>query len=118
MIDRRDKTKVFFHRIASEEDILTDGPCRNRLKLLVHHSDTLTQRVHRVLDHSRLSINVDLSFIHLVNAEHAFHQCGLSGTVFTHQSVDFSGTQLQLNMIQRFDTRERFAYITHLKEIF
>ena len=79
---------------------------------------SLAQRIHGVFDHSRLSVDIDLPFIHLVNAEHAFHQGGFTGTVFTHQRVDFSRPELQLDMVQGFDTRKRLGYITHLKEIF
>ena len=118
VIDRGDKSQVFLHRITSEEDVFTDRTCRDRLQFLVYHGDPLVQRIHRILDLCRLSVDIDLALVHLINTKHAFHQRGLAGTVFTHQSVDFTRAKLQLNVVQRLDTRKRFAYITHLKEIF
>ena len=48
----------------------------------------------------------NFALVHLVNAEHAFHQCGLTGAVFTHQRHDLTGAKLQLGVIQRFDAGE------------
>ena len=61
--------------IASNKDILANGALRDRLQLLMDHGDTAVQRVQRTVDLHLLTLIDDLTLIHVVNAEHAFHQC-------------------------------------------
>ena len=61
--------------IASDEDVLADGALRDRLQLLMDHGDTAVQRVQRTVDLHLLALIDDLALIHVVNTEHAFHQC-------------------------------------------
>ena len=84
MIDNRNKAKGFFHWVAAEKDILTDGSRRNRLEFLMHHGNTFLQCIHRILDLNGLPINQDLPFIHFIDTEHALHQCALARSIFPH----------------------------------
>jgi hypothetical protein len=45
-------------------------------------------------------------------------QSGLTGTIFTHQRVDFAGLQLEINTIQSMDTSEIFVDALHLQNRF
>ena len=118
MVDHRNKAQGFFHGIAAKEDILADGPGRNRLKFLVHHGDPLAQGIHGVVDRNGLAVHQDLAGIHLVNAEHTLHQGGFSGAVFSHQGVHFAGPKLQLHIIQRLNAWENLADAGHFQHVF
>lgn len=61
---------------------------------------------------------IDLALIHLVNAEHAFHQGGLTGTVLAHQGHDFAGAKLQLRVVQRFHAGEGLYHAFHYQTVF
>ena len=65
------------------------------------------------------SVEEDLpAGIFCINAHQNFHQGGFSGAIFSHQCMDFTGPYLQLHMIQRDNTRKRFADIFHFQHIF
>ena len=94
---KMDEIKV----IADEVTIMRDG-----------------QYIQRGGDGYLLPLVFDLALVHLVNAEHTFHQSGLTGAVFAHQSHDFAGTEFQLCMIQGFDTGEGLDHAFHYQTVF
>ena len=118
VIDDGDKAEQLLQRIPAQENILADGPRGNRLQFLVNHGDALLQGVHGVADGDRLAVDLDLPFIHFIDAEHTLHQGGFAGAVFSHQRVHFPGAQLQLYVIQRLDTRKGLADIRHFQHVF
>ena len=118
MVNHRNKAQELFHGVAAQEDILADGTGGNGLQLLMHHGDAHFQRLQRVLDGDLLSLVNDLALVHAVNAEHTLHQCGLSGAVLAHQSVNLAGMQAQLGVIQSLDTWEGFTNTAHFQAVF
>ncbi|MPN23935.1 hypothetical protein SDC9_171328 [bioreactor metagenome] len=58
----------------------------------MHHRDAFLQRVEWVFDFDGFAVIDDLAFVHLIHAEEAFHQRGLSRAVFTHQRVNGTGS--------------------------
>ena len=109
---------VFLGGVAPQPDILSHGTGRNGLQLLMHHGDAAVQCIQRGGDGYLLPLVFDLALVHLVNAEHTFHQSGLTGAVFAHQSHDFAGTELQLSMIKGFDTGEGLDHAFHYQTVF
>ena len=83
MIDHLDRSN-FFHREASQEQVLCHASCRNRLQLLMYHCDTKLHRLIRIVYLDLLSIHIYFSGIHLVDTEQTFHQCRFSRSVFPH----------------------------------
>ena len=61
---------------------------------------------------------LDLALVHLVNAEHTFHQGGLTGTVLAHQGHDLAGAELQLRVVQRFHAGEGLYHAFHYQTVF
>ena len=108
---------VFLGGVTPQPDILGHGTGRNGLQLLMHHGNAAVQCIQRGGDGDFFAV-FDLALVHLVNAEHAFHQSGLTGAVFAHQSHDFAGTELQLSMIQSFDTGEGLDHAFHYQTVF
>ena len=116
MIHHREGTE-FLGGIAAKIDVFCHTAGGHGLKLLVHHGDALAQRVQGIGDVHLLALVVDLALIHLVNAEHTFHQRGLACAVFAHQRMHMSGLQLELGMVQRLHTREGFDHAFHLQAV-
>ena len=104
--------------IASHVDVLTDAALRNGLQLLVDHGDAPVQGIQGTLDLNRLPFINDFALVHVINAEHAFHQRGLAGAVFAHEGMDGAGAEFQLRVVKRLDAGERFDDATHFQTIF
>ena len=81
------KRSVFLYREASEVHVFRDASGRNRLKLLMHHGDSLFHCIIRVLDLGFDTVKEDFPFVHRVDAEEALHKCGFARTVFPHQGM-------------------------------
>ena len=79
----------------------------------MHHGDAAFQSVQRGGDGDLLSFVLDLAFVHLVNAEHTFHQGGLAGAVLAHQGHDRAGAELKPGMIQSFDAGKDLDDVSH-----
>ena len=94
------------YRETSHVHILRDVTCRYRLQLLMHHGNTLRHRIIRVCNRRLLAIQVNFTFIHVIDTEKALHQCGLSGTIFSHECVNCTRANSEVSVIQRFYTGE------------
>ena len=79
---------VFLYREPSEVHVLSDASGRDRLKFLMHHGNSLFHCIIRVLDFGFYAVKVNLSFIHGIDSEEAFHQGGFSCTVLSHQGMN------------------------------
>ena len=84
----------------------------------MHHGDAAVQCIQRGGDGYLLPLVFDLALVHLVNAEHTFHQGGLTGTVLAHQGHDLAGAELQLRVVQRFDAGEGLDHAFHYQTVF
>ena len=104
--------------IAAHVDVFTDAALRNGLQLLVDHGDAPVQGIQGALDLNGLSLVNDFALVHMINAEHAFHQGGLSGAVFTHEGMDGTGAKLKLCVVQRLDAGEGLDDAAHFQTIF
>ena len=58
------------------------------LKLLVNHGNAHFQCFHGVMDGNLFAVKEDFAFVHLIDAEHTFHKCGFTGTIWTDQRQD------------------------------
>ena len=104
--------------IPAHVDVFADAALGNGLQLLMDHGDAPVQGIQRSLDLYGFSLVDDFALVHVINAEHAFHQRGLAGAVFTHQGVNGAGAELQLRVVKRLDAGERFDDATHFQTIF
>ena len=104
--------------VAAQPDVLGHSTGRDRLQLLMHHRDAAVQCIQRGGDVDLFAFILDLALVHLVNAEHTFHQGGLTGTVLAHQGHDLAGAELQLRVVQRFHAGEGLYHAFHYQTIF
>ena len=104
--------------IAAHVDVLTDTALRDGLQLLVDHGNAPVQGIQGAFDLNRLPFIDDLAFVHMINAEHTFHQSGLAGAVFAHQGMDSTGAKLKLCVVQRLNAGEGLDNATHFQTIF
>ena len=104
--------------VAAQPDILGHSTGRDRLQLLMHHRDAAVQCIQRGGDVDLFAFVLDLALVHLVNAEHTFHQGGLTGTVLAHQGHDLAGAELQLRVVQRFHAGEGLYHAFHYQTVF
>ena len=104
--------------VAPQPDVLGHGTGRDGLQLLMHHGNAAVQCIQRGGNGDFFAFVFDLALVHLVNAEHAFHQCGLTGAVLTHQRHDLARAKLQLCVIQRFDAGEGLDHAFHYQTVF
>ena len=109
---------VFLGGVAAQPDVFGHGTGRDGLQLLMHHGNATVQCIQGGGDVDLLPFVFDLAFVHLINAEHAFHQGGLAGAVFAHEGHDFAGAELQPGMVQRFYAREGFDHVFHDQTVF
>ena len=116
MIDDLHRSDLL-HRIPAAENILRDTSLRNRLKLLMHHGDSLVQRIIRIDDVHFLTLINDLARIHLVNTKQALHQCGFSRTIFSHECMNGAWSYFQRNIVQCFYAREAFTYPAQFQHV-
>ena len=104
-----------FQRETAFIKVLSHASCRNRLKLLMYHRDTIFHGLVRVIDGNLLSIEINFTGIHLVDTEEAFHQSGFSCAVLTHQCMHGSRAERQLYVVQRLYAWEGFTDSLHLQ---
>ena len=90
MVNHRYEAKALLHRITAKEDVFPNCSCRNWLKFLMDHCNSLLQGIHRVCNGCLFSIDQKFTFIHLVDSEHTLHQGGLSSSILTHQRMNLS----------------------------
>ena len=104
--------------ITAHIDVFADAALRNGLQLLMYHGDAAVQGIQGALDLNGLSLINHFALVHMINAEHAFHQGGLASAVFAHQGVDSAGAELKLCVVQRLDAGEGLDDATHFQTIF
>ena len=111
--------QAVFPDLPAHEDIFVHGHVQDRIQLLMDHRNAHIHGFLRIGHMIGLSVEEDLSAgIFRINPHQDLHQGGLSGTVFSHQCMDFTGFHLQLHMVQRHNTRKGFADILHFQHIF
>ena len=103
--------------VAAHIDVLADAALGDGLELLVHHGDATVEGVQRALDLDLLPLVNHLALVHVIDAEHALHQRGLSGAVLSHQRVNGAGAEIELRVVQRLDAGEGFNNSTHFQTI-
>ena len=118
VVNHGDEAQQLLHGVAAQENILADGTGGNGLQLLMHHGDAHFQSFQRVLNGDLLALVNNLALVHAVDAEHTLHQCGFTGTVFAHQSMNLTGAQTKLGMIQRLNTGKGLTNTAHFQAVF
>ena len=117
VVDHRDGTELF-GGVASHINIFADAALRDGLQFLMHHGNAPVQRIQRAFDLDFFTLVNDFAFIHVIDAEHTFHQGGFARAILAHQRMDGAGPQLQLRVVQCLNAREGLDNATHFQTIF
>ena len=72
----------------------------------------------RGLEVDFLPAQLDDSLILVVNAEQAFHQSRLAGTVLAHQCMDCAGAHIEIYPFERLHTGKCFGNAAHFQQVF
>ena len=111
------KRPEFLRRITAGIHVLRNRSLRNRLQLLMHHRQSFMQRLIRIVNLHTLAIQINLTLIHMINTKQAFHQSGFSCTVLSHQRMDSTRTDVQVDLIQSLYPREAFGNPPHFQSV-
>ena len=82
-----------------QRDILGDGQRLKQREMLEHHADPKLAGMLRAADGHRFSAPDDLARIGLQQPVDHFHEGGFSGTVLAEKRMDFSGLDLESNIV-------------------
>ena len=116
MVDHLNRSK-FLRRVTAGVHILCYRSLRYRLQLLMYHCQSFVKGFIRIVDLYFFPVQIDLSFIHMINAEQTFHQGGFTGAVLSHQCMDGTGTNFEVYLVQSLNARETFRYPAHLQSV-
>ena len=81
------------------------------------HSDAVAHGVFRAFYMYTLAVNPDFSRVRGVNSHQYFHQCRFTGAVFSHQGVNFSGPDPQIDIPEDIDAGKTFFDSSHFQYI-
>ncbi len=73
----------------------------NQVQFLIDDADALPQCFARIGKTHRLTIEQNFALGGLLRSGENMHQRGLAGTVFTDQTVNFTGVEIKVHVIQR-----------------
>ena len=108
----------FAHGFAPQEYVFGNGHMRNQNQFLMNDGNAVIARGVYARDGNFAAIDEDLPLLWNVNAAQYLNERRFSGAVFAQQRVNFTGFQLKIDVLQRLDTRKRFADVFHFEQIF
>jgi hypothetical protein len=105
------------HRLAPNPNVFGHGHVRHQVQFLVNHGDSRIQGGERRREFHRFALQANFAGVRLIDPGDDLHQRRFAGAIFTHQGVDGPRADLQLDSVERDDTREGFPHPLRLKEI-
>ena len=105
-------------RFVAEEDILGDRQLGHQRQFLVDDDDADFLAVLDAAEVPRLAQVIDVARIAAmaVDATEHFHQGRFAGAVFADDGVDLAAAYPQVDIVERNDARECFAYPAHFQD--
>ena len=90
----------------------------HHVQLLVNDTDTGCLGICNVCEIDFFAEVFNSTAVPLMDAAQHLDQRGLTGAVFTHERMDFTGLQLEINALQRMDAGEIFLNALHFQNCF
>ena len=117
--DLREEVPLF--RFAVQDNVLFRLKARDQGKLLMYHADARLDGIKRGRKRDFLAVQKDLSPVtaslrNVCSTKEDLHQRGLAGAVFTDQSQDLTGFQLQIDICQHLIAEKVLFNIPHLQK--
>ena len=88
-------------RLCTHNDILCDRKRRNQHKVLMNHSDSVVDRLHRALIIDLFAFVINLTGCLLFNCKNNFHQSGLTGTILADDRMYLTLSQFDIDVAVR-----------------
>jgi hypothetical protein len=101
-------------RFMAKEDITGDAEVRNEIKILINNRDPKILTYLWGKPENRSPIDSDLPFFILEGPTQNLEEGGFASPVFSYETVDFGGIDIQIHMVQSSDTWEILGYPCHL----
>ncbi len=95
-------------RLAAKEDVLGRGQFGNQIELLVDDRDARAFCVLNAGEANRRALDPDLAVIVDVHAGEDLHQGRFARAVLTHEGVDFTAPEVEVDVVQRRYAGEGF----------
>ena len=102
--------------MQSHDHIFHHGKAGDEHKFLVDHANAQRNGILRAVDHNRLAIDQDFTFIPLVETIEDLHQGTLSRAILAQQRVDFPWLHRQVNLIVGQDAGKALGNLLHVKQ--
>ena len=67
--------------------------------MLVHHADTMAQRINGILNFNLLLIDVNFARIRFLKAKQYLHQGGFPRAILPHQRVNLALLHLEIHLV-------------------
>ena len=100
----------------AQEHVFRHGHALNGTALLHDHADAARERLDHAAGRPGLAVIEHLTGIGLLHAGRNGRDGGLAGAVFTDQSADLTGVDVQIHIAQRHGTGEGFADVLHFQD--
>ena len=103
-------------RLAREVDVLRDRERRDEAELLEDHRHAVAPRGLRRAELDGLAVELDRPAVERVDALEDLHERRLPGAVAAEQGVHLARPQLEVDVVEDRDARERLADAGHAQE--
>ena len=113
--------QIAFLWLAVEKDVLCRVKSRDQRKLLVHHSDSGSDRLKRRCKRHLLPVDQDISAVAACRsdircAKEDLHERRFSRSILSDKAEDFALLQLQVDICQHLIAKEVLFNVPHLKK--
>jgi len=107
-----------FYRFFTQNDVLPNSVFRYQKDFLVNHADASGNGFTGIIEFDFTSLQVDLAFVCWLHTVQDLHQGGFSRSIFTHNGMDLSFSEVQAYIIQRHEVgRKNFVDAFHFDDI-
>jgi hypothetical protein len=104
-------------RLVRQEDALGDAQVRDEVELLVDRRDAALERSRGITVRKRLAKEEDLAAGRLHRAGDALDERRLAGAVGTEQAVDLGRVDVEIDPLERFDSRKLLDEVPDLENL-
>ena len=109
------QTAFLLHVI--DENVFSNIQIRDQIELLIDDPNALVLHGDRIKFRDLLAGNIQLAAVRYIRARKYLHQRRLAGSVFAHQHMYFSGTEVKTHVFKRFHAGKYLADMTHFDHI-
>jgi hypothetical protein len=84
----------------AKQDVFLDAEVRRQVQFLVDHRDPASPRVQRIGGAKRRALELEVARVRHVRAAEDLHQRAFAGAILPDERVDFTGSNLQRDILE------------------